>query len=207
MGAAGALTENQVHFLEIIRNNTERLNVLVTDLLDISRIESGRITLAPQPVSLEEITKDVMDNVQSRSKTDEKAMEFSLEITKELPTVNADPERLRQIINNLVENAYHYTPENGHIMVSVHEVNGGDEVQINVQDDGVGISIEDQEQVFERFYRGEDPLVLATPGTGLGLAIVKQLVEMHKGRIWAESSGKVGEGSIFSFTLPVYKKF
>ncbi|NQU31186.1 MAG: GAF domain-containing protein [Anaerolineae bacterium] len=207
MGAAGALTENQVHFLEIIRNNTERLNVLVTDLLDISRIESGRITLAPQPVSLEEITKDVMDNVQSRSKNDEKTMEFSLEITKELPTVNADPERLRQIINNLVENAYHYTPENGHIMVSVHEVNGGDEVQINVQDDGVGISIEDQEQVFERFYRGEDPLVLATPGTGLGLAIVKQLVEMHKGRIWAESSGKVGEGSIFSFTLPVYKEF
>lgn len=206
MGAAGALSENQIHFLDIIRSNTERLNVLVTDLLDISRIESGRITLAPQPVSLEEITKDVMDDFQSRSKDDEKTMEFSLDITRELPTVNADPDRLRQIINNLVENAYHYTPENGQITVSVHEVNGGDEVQINVRDNGVGISIDDQEQVFERFYRGENPLVLATPGTGLGLAIVKQLVEMHKGRIWAESSGKVGEGSIFSFTLPVNKE-
>jgi len=206
MGAAGALSENQVHFLDIIRSNTERLNVLVTDLLDISRIESGKITLAPQPVSLEEITKDVIDNLQSRSKNDEKAMEFSLEITTELPNVNADPDRLRQIINNLVENAYHYTPENGQVTVSVHEVNGGDEVQISVKDNGVGISIDDQEQVFERFYRGEDPLVLATPGTGLGLAIVKQLVEMHKGRIWAESSGKVGKGSIFSFTLPVHKE-
>jgi signal transduction histidine kinase len=76
---------------------------------------------------------------------------------------------------------------------------------VDVKDNGVGISLEDQERVFERFYRGEHPLVLATPGTGLGLSIVKQIVDMHKGRIWMKSTGVPGEGSTFSFTLPVYE--
>jgi len=81
----------------------------------------------------------------------------------------------------------------------------GSEVQVDVEDSGVGISKEDQARIFDRFYRGEDPLVLATPGTGLGLAIVRQLIEMHGGRIWLESGGE-GQGSTFSFTLPVDKK-
>ena len=94
-----------------------------------------------------------------------------------------DAERVRQVMGNLVDNAYHYTPENGQITVHLHAVNGS-EVQVDVEDSGVGISKEDQTRIFDRFYRGEDPLVLATPGTGLGLAIVRQLVEMHDGRIW-----------------------
>jgi len=206
MGAAGNLTGDQTHFLDIIRNNTERLNILVTDLLDVSRLESGKVTLAPQAISLESVTKDIVENVLRRSETEEKTMKIILDIEAKLPPVFADSDRLRQIVNNLVENAYHYTPENGEITISIHTINGKDEVQVNVQDNGVGIAVEDQGQVFERFYRGEDPLVLATPGTGLGLPIVRQLVEMHKGRIWVESSGKVGEGSLFSFTLPVYKE-
>jgi signal transduction histidine kinase len=75
---------------------------------------------------------------------------------------------------------------------------------VDVQDNGIGIPPADQDRIFERFYRGEDPMVLATPGTGLGLAIVKQLVNMHKGQIWMKSTGVPGEGSTFSFTLPVY---
>ncbi|HRQ31513.1 MAG TPA: sensor histidine kinase, partial [Anaerolineales bacterium] len=90
-------------------------------------------------------------------------------------------------------------------MVNVHAVNDGREVQVDVKDSGVGIALEDQPRVFERFYRGEHPLVLATPGTGLGLSIVKELIEMHKGRIWVQSAGVSGEGSVFSFTLPAYK--
>ena len=113
-------------------------------------------------------------------------------------------ERIRQVLGNLVSNAYHYTPENGQITVHVTASNGN-EVQVDVEDSGVGIPVEDQGRIFDRFYRGEDPLVLATPGTGLGLAIVKQLVEMHNGRIWLKSEG-IGKGSTFSFTLPVYKK-
>ncbi|RJP54704.1 MAG: GAF domain-containing protein [Anaerolineaceae bacterium] len=202
LGAAGALNENQSHFLQIIKNNTERLNILVNDLLDISRIEAGRVTLAPQPLDLREVAEDVLADILRRSQEENKPMAISLEAPKELPRVFGDSERVRQILDNLVDNAYHYTPVDGQIQVRLHSENG--EVRVDVTDTGVGVSPEDQERVFERFYRGEHPLVLATPGTGLGLPIVKQLVEMHHGRIWMTSKGIPGEGSTFSFTLPAH---
>jgi len=105
---------------------------------------------------------------------------------------------------NLMYNAYHYTPENGTIRVNIHPVNGN-QVQVDVVDNGVGVALEDQARIFERFYRGENALVLATPGTGLGLSIVRQLVEMHNGKMWMTSKGVQGEGSTFSFTLPAFK--
>ena len=205
MGAAGALTENQTHFLDIIRNNTERLNILVADLLDVSRLESGRVTITLQEVDIKEIADDVIETAKVRSDEEGKPMSFSMEISQDIPSVYADPDRLRQIIMNLVENAYHYTPEAGQVALSIASDNGSDTIQVDVHDSGVGIDLEDQQQVFERFYRGEDPLVLATPGTGLGLPIVKQLVEMHNGEIWVKSPGERGVGSTFTFTLPVYK--
>ena len=133
-------------------------------------------------------------------------MAFDVRIEENIPPVYADPDRLRQIISNLLENAYHYTPENGQVTLVASVGNGGETIQVDVHDTGVGIELEDQSQVFERFYRGEDPLVLATPGTGLGLPIVRQLIEMHDGKIWVESPGESGKGSTFSFTLPAYKK-
>jgi PAS domain S-box-containing protein len=204
MGAAGALNENQAHFLGIVKNNTERLNILVNDLLDISRIEAGRVTLAPQSLDLRDLAEDVLADILRRSQEENKPMAIALDAAKNLPRVQGDAERVRQVLGNLVSNAYHYTPENGQITVHITAANGS-EVQVDVEDTGVGIPIEDQDRIFDRFYRGEDPLVLATPGTGLGLAIVKQLVEMHNGRIWLNSEG-VGKGSTFSFTLPAYKK-
>jgi len=206
MGAAGAVNENQVHFLNIVKNNTERLNILVNDLLDVSRIESGRVTLSPQALDLREIAEDVIGDILRRSQEENRPMALSLDAPKKLPHVYGDIERVRQILGNLVDNAYHYTPENGTITVRIHSPNGDHEVQVDVTDNGVGIPLEDQSRVFERFYRGEHPLVLATPGTGLGLSIVKQIVEMHKGRIWMKSTGVPGDGSSFSFTLPVYEK-
>jgi signal transduction histidine kinase len=182
------------------------LNILVNDLLDVSRIESGRVTLSPQALDLREIAEDVIGDVLRRSQEENKPMALSLDAPKRLPHVYGDVERVRQILGNLVDNAYHYTPENGTITVRIHTPNGGKEVQVDVKDTGVGIPVEDQSRVFERFYRGEHPLVLSTPGTGLGLSIVKQIVEMHKGRIWMKSSGVPGDGSTFSFTLPVYEK-
>lgn len=205
MGAAGAINENQSHFLDIVKNNIERLNVLVDDLLDVSRIEAGRVILSSQPLDLHAVAKDVVADVKRRAKEENKPMEFSLSISRRLPQVLGDPERVRQILSNLVDNAYHYTPENGTVKVRLRSLNGRGEVQVDVTDNGVGVAKADQERVFERFYRGEHPFVLATPGTGLGLAIVKQLVEMHEGRIWMKSKGVSGEGSTFSFTLPVYK--
>lgn len=205
MGAAGAMNENQTHFLNIIKSNTERLNILVNDLLDVSRIESGKVTLSPQALDVREIAEDVIEDVLRRSQEENKPIGLSLDVPNKLPYVYGDMERVRQILSNLVSNAYHYTPENGTIKVQVQPLNGGHEVQVNVEDNGIGISLEDQERVFQRFYRGEHPLVLATPGTGLGLSIVKQIVEMHDGRIWMKSSGIPGEGSTFSFTLPVHE--
>jgi signal transduction histidine kinase len=206
MGAAGAMNENQTHFLNIIKSNTERLNILVNDLLDVSRIESGRVTLSPQALDMRDVAEDVIEEVLRRSQEESKPMALSLDAPKKLPPVNGDLERIRQVLSNLVFNAYHYTPENGTINVRVQSVKDGKSVQVDVEDNGVGIALEDQERIFERFYRGEHPLVLATPGTGLGLSIVKQIVEMHKGRMWMKSSGIPGEGSTFSFTLPVYEK-
>lgn len=203
MGAAGALNENQIHFLDIVRNNIDRLNILVDDLLDVSRMESGRITLNPQPVDLCEIAEEIIQEVMRRSQNEKKPMALSLDAPRNVPPVVGDTERVRQIIANLVDNAYNYTPENGIIRVGIHQENS--DIQVDIQDNGVGIAPEDQPRVFERFFRGENPLVLATPGTGLGLPIVRQLIEMHKGRIWMTSTGVPGEGSIFSFTLPVHK--
>jgi signal transduction histidine kinase len=131
-------------------------------------------------------------------------MALTLDVPAGLPQVSGDVERVRQILTSLLDNAYHYTPANGQILVHMHPADGS--VEINVEDNGIGIDQVDAERIFERFFRGEDPLVLATPGTGLGLAIVKQLVTMHKGRIWMTSKGIPGEGSTFSFTLPVYHK-
>jgi PAS domain S-box-containing protein len=203
MGAAGEMSQQQHHFLQIVKSNTERLSVLVNDLLDISRIEAGRVSLNLVPLDIREIAEDVISDIQRRSREENKPMTFLLESQPGLPFAQGDMERIRQVLGNLVSNGYNYTPENGCVTVFMKEV--GREIQVDVRDNGIGIDEESRKRIFERFYRGEDPLVLATAGTGLGLAIAKTLIEMHHGRIWFESSGVGGEGSVFSFTLPVHE--
>jgi signal transduction histidine kinase len=202
MGAAGSMSAQQTHFLEIVKSNTERLAILVNDLLDISRIEAGKVTLSMQPLDMREIARQAAADLLKRTQNEQKPMDIHTHLPDRLPLVYGDKERIRQILDNLLENSYYYTPANGRIDVKVHSVSG--EVQIDVKDNGIGILPKDQPRVFERFYRGEDPLVLATSGTGLGLSIVSRLIEMHKGRIWVHSAGISGKGSTFSFTLPVY---
>jgi len=203
MGAAGELNPQQDHFLRIVKSNTERLGVLVNDLLDISRIEAGRISLNLQPLDIHEIAKEVVADVRRRSQEENRSIRLALEAAPGLPFALGDLERVRQVLGSLVTNGYNYTPENGCVTVAIREIS--QEVQLDVRDNGVGIRPEAQHRIFERFYRGEDPLVLATAGTGLGLAIAKTLIEMHHGRIWFESSGVEGQGSTFSFTLPAYE--
>lgn len=201
MGAAGELTAQQRHFLEIVRSNTERLGTLVNDLLDLSRIESGRVKLNYQWLDLREIAHEVVLDVQRRSREENKPMTITLQAVDDLPQVMGDLERIRQVIGNLVSNGYNYTPANGSVTVMLSHQDG--EIQVDVKDTGIGIAPDEQPRMFERFYRGEHPLVLATAGTGLGLAVAKTLVEMHHGRIWFTSTGVPGEGSTFSFTLPL----
>jgi signal transduction histidine kinase len=201
MGAAGQLLPQQEHFLKVIMSNTERLGVLVNDLLDISRIETGRIVLNYQAIDLPEIAEDVLDDLERRSREENKPMNFQLDVPEKYPEVNGDSERIRQILYSLVSNGYNYTPANGIVLVKMRF--DEDEAQVDVIDNGIGISDEQKPRIFERFFRGEDTLVLETAGTGLGLATSKSLVEMHKGKIWFISTGVKGEGSTFSFTLPL----
>jgi GAF domain-containing protein/anti-sigma regulatory factor (Ser/Thr protein kinase) len=200
MGAAGAVSDQQANFLKVVRSNTERLIILVNDLLQVSRLEAGKVALSMEPLDLRQIASDVVDEYRRRSQEESRSKTFELDLAAELPRVQGDSERIRQVIDNLVDNAYRYTPADGLIQVRVAPVERA--VQVDVRDNGIGIPPGDQVRVFERFYRGEDPLVLETPGTGLGLSVVQSLVRMHGGRIWFESSGVPGEGTTFSFTIP-----
>jgi len=203
MGVAGELNEQQLRFLQVVKQNTERLTILVNDLLDLSRIEAGKANLSTQPLDLAYLIEEALTDLETRSRDDNKPLSISSEIPPGLPRVIGDPERVRQILANLLNNAYHYTPQNGRIAVTAQRA--GDEVRVDIADTGIGIPITEQDRVFERFYRGENSLVLATSGTGLGLSIVQQLIHMHHGRIWLRSSGVPGEGCTFSFTLPVFE--
>ncbi len=202
MGAAGSLNDSQMHFLQVVRSNTERLATLVNDLLDISRIEAGRVILSWQPLEAQLLIRSCVDLIARRSIDEHRPMTVNIDIEADMPRAHGDRERVQQILDNLVQNAYQYTPDGGQLVVRARVID--DMMQFSIQDNGVGIPLEDQPRIFERFFRGEDPLVLATSGTGLGLSIVKHLVEMHGGHIWFESPGVPGFGSIFSFTIPLY---
>jgi PAS domain S-box-containing protein len=202
MEAAGPVNDQQKHFLEIVKANTQRLGVLVNDLLDTSRIESGRMYLSLQAVDLAEIARGVLDDIRRRSGEEGKPMSLFLEAPDGLPRANGDKERIRQVMSTLALNSYNYTPPGGKITVRISQIDS--ELQVDVQDNGVGLSAKDELHIFERFYRGDDPLVVASAGAGLGLVIARTLVEMHRGRIWFKSNGVSGEGATFSFTLPVH---
>jgi len=202
MGVAGVMSDQQKKFLAVVQENTERLTILVNDLLDLSRIEAGQVNLIMGSIDFAELIDDVMLEINRLTVAENKTMEFNIQLARDLPSINGDPERIRQILINLLGNAFHYTLENGQVTLSAQRV--GDEVQINISDNGVGISPKEQERIFDRFYRGDNHMVIATAGTGLGLSIVSKLINMHHGRIWVQSSGIEGEGSTFSFTLPIY---
>ncbi len=197
LGAAGAMSDDQRHFLNIIKSNADRLSELVRDLLNISRIESGRVELDIKPLRLDALIDQVVTSL--RGKMEEKGLSLSVDVPPDLPAVNGDNDRVIQILTNLVSNAYQYTQPGGAITVAARVA--GDMVQTDVIDTGVGIAPEDQAKVFDRFFRSDDDYVQEFAGTGLGLAIVKQLVQMLHGQIWLQS--EVGVGTTFSFTLPI----
>jgi PAS domain S-box-containing protein len=202
MGAAGPLTDQQTRFLQVVKANSERLAVLVNDLLDISQIESGKATLSVQPVNLDDIADQAIAELKHRIAGSDKGVRIAKETQPNLPRALADPDRIRRVLDNLLDNAFQYNLPDGKILLRLSQA--GEEVRVDIKDSGVGIPPEDQERVFERFFRGETPLNLGVAGTGLGLSIVQNLVRMQNGRIWLESTGMPGEGSTFSFTLPVY---
>ncbi len=198
LGAAGEITPEQRRFLEIVKNNADRLSLLVNDLLDISRIEQGHVELDLQPVDLREVIQDVMQSLEGRRDNEQRELTFIIDVPDDLPSVQADFDRVTQILLNLMSNAYNYTPDGGKITVRARSEADG--VNIDVSDTGIGIPKEAQERVFQRFFRGEDQLVMKTAGTGLGLSIVQHLVTMHHGRVTFES--EEGVGTTFTVWLP-----
>lgn len=200
MQAVGEINDEQRHFLKVIKGNIDRLGSLVNDLLDISRIEAGRVRLSLERVDLADLLRETSEAFLRRARLESKPMHFELELSDDLPTIEADRNRLRQIINNLVENSFNYTPADGTIWLAARPK--GQEVEISIRDNGIGITPAEQERIFERFFRGEQALNLSVAGTGLGLSIVSQLVEMHHGRIALQSEGAAGKGTTFTITLP-----
>jgi len=200
MGAVGELNEAQNRFLSIIRSNVDRLGSLVGDLLDLSRIESGRMRLEIEPVEIDQVLNQVVSSMRGQFAT--QRILLTAQIPPALPRINGDKKRIIQVLSNLLDNACRYTLPGGKANVSAHVEQ--DEVQIDIADTGIGISEEEQKHIFERFFRGDHPLVQEKQGTGLGLAIVKSIVEMHGGRVWMQS--RLGEGSTFSLALPIAKE-
>jgi PAS domain S-box-containing protein len=195
-GAVGPLNDNQKHFLGVIKNNTDRMIALINDLLDISRVETGRVRFEPTPVKVGEIIADVVEAMAAR--TQERGLTLAYEVDAGLPEVMGDRGRLYQVLTNLVGNAINYTPQGS---ITVEATTAGTAVQVSVRDTGVGITREDIGHIFDRFYRADDPVVREASGTGLGLPIVKMFVEMHGGRVWVDS--EKGKGSTFTFILPM----
>lgn len=193
-GIAGPVTSEQQHFLNVIKSNADRLRILVDDLLNISKLESGKVKLDMMSVPIGDVITEVAEHLQGRIAGQERPMAVVVNMPLELPPVWGDRARISQIITNLADNAFIYTHPGGTIILSARQ--DGDEIEIGIKDTGIGISEEEQGRIFERFYRGEDTLVMASAGTGLGLSIVKQLVDMHGGKIWVTSEGQ-GRGSTF----------
>lgn len=185
-------------FLRTIQRHTERLNSLLEDLLALSRLESARPGLARERVDLAPFLAATLEDFRARPAAE--GHKLLLAVDPALPAIFADPLKLGQVLDNLVSNALKYTARGSRIELAARIVSV-DVVEVVVRDNGPGIPDEDLPHIFERFYRVDKGRSREKGGTGLGLSIVKHIVQLHGGRVWAES--RVGEGTAFYFTLPV----
>jgi signal transduction histidine kinase len=195
-GISGPLTEQQQNDLNIVYQDSQHLLGLINDLLDVSHIEAGLMELDFQEVDLPQLIHSVMATVSALVR--DKDVELHQEIAPDIPTVQADMARIRQVLLRLLANAAKFTEE-GSITVRAWPTDG--EVRVSVSDTGVGIQPEDRERIFERFEQGTLENGRRPDGAGLGLALSKEFVEMHGGKIWVDS--EVGKGATFTFSLPL----
>jgi signal transduction histidine kinase len=178
-----------------IFNDADRINRLIGDMLDLDRMESGRMSMRSGDVDINEVLTEAV----ARAGTGLTQVEFKSDFDPRLPIVVGDRDRLIQVVSNLVNNAIKYSPDGGTVTLSTRSEGGY--ALVSVADTGLGIPPDEIGHVFERFRRVRSGAAQSIPGTGLGLTIVKQIVEMHGGKIWVESA--VGHGSAFHFTVPL----
>lgn len=206
-GTAGPTNDTQKECLNMALDGANRLGRLISDLLDVSRIEAGRLRLAKREVDINKLLENLRDSYKGSMLEKKIALEFN--ITRDVPKVFGDPDKITQVVTNLIDNALKFTNEGGRITVAVTEkvlmadpeqANGF--VEVSVADTGLGIPKDEVERIFEKFYQIGSHLTRQSGGSGLGLSIAKSLVEAHGGKISVQS--ELGKGSRFIFTLPRY---
>lgn len=205
-GLVGPINEQQTNFLQTVRSNADRMARLVSDLSETARIEAGRLQLDCGEVHLPDVVAEVVQSNQRQ--VADKEQTLMVNVPDKLPAVWGDRTRLAQVMTNLVSNANKYTPNGGQIIIQAEQTkdrwNGRtdrDVILVTVKDNGLGISQEDQMQIFQKFFRASDQKAREAPGTGLGLNITKNLIEMQGGVIWFESEFR--QGTTFYFTIPL----
>jgi len=198
--APGELNERQARFVDHILTAGTHLLELINEILDLSKVEAGKMELEVEPVEIGPLLETSVGLIRERAM--KHALRLDLGVGEELSGVQVmvDARRLKQIMFNLLSNAVKFTPDGGAVMVEADKK--GKELVISVTDTGIGIAPEEQQKIFEEFYQVRRTTAGKTPGTGLGLSITKSVVEMHGGRVWVESEG-LDKGSRFTFTLPV----
>jgi PAS domain S-box-containing protein len=187
--------ESRREFLSIIDEESDRLTELISNLLDMSRIEAGTLRVEPEPTDLDPIIRETAAQFQMMTR----AHEIRFNVPPALPRVMVDPRRARQVLRNLLENAIKYSPEGGPITISAQVA--GDSIQTSVADRGIGIDAKQLDHIFDRFYQVDSASTRKVGGSGLGLSICKAIIQVHNGEIWVES--QAGSGSTFRFTLPL----
>jgi signal transduction histidine kinase len=195
-GEAGQLTAEQERFLAIVYRSSERLQRLVGDLLFVARLDASGIQLQRDDVRLDEVTNEAVEAVSATAKARELRLASEIEA---VPPIDADRERLMQLVGNLLSNAIKFTPAGGVVTTRVFSANGS--VVAEVQDTGVGIPEDEQGRLFQRFFRSSTATAQAIPGTGLGLVISKAIAEAHGGTITVRS--RPGQGTCFRVELPI----
>jgi signal transduction histidine kinase len=196
-GLIGPLTPDQAQFLDTIVRNTERMQILVSDVQDITKLETHQMKLDVRATSAVDALEAALQAIQPQ--TEAQTQQVTLEIEDDLPQVQADPKRLEQIVTELLRNASKYTPSAGQISVQADHHNAT--VRFRIADTGIGISPEDQDRLFVKFFRSDNPAVRNRSGTGLGLCVVKGLVELQGGEFRIDS--ELDQGTTCTFTMPL----
>jgi signal transduction histidine kinase len=200
-GLAGELQPEQHEYMGIVLRNVKQLQSMINDLLEVTRVQAGKLMIEPQRTSISDAIAYAVDTLQGAATA--KGIVLSSDMEPQLPWVCTDPTRLRQILIILVDNAIKFTPANGEVKIQARVFDKDPNLLVlEVSDSGCGISPDMTERIFERLFQTSDPTLEGRKGLGLGLYICKELVTRQGGQIWAKSTP--GEGSVFSFTLPIF---